>query len=96
MLRKPHEGPTVVVSHFVPFNYTYCDYEFESKLHEFFRVDLSGALENWHVDHWIYGHNHHNKKSFRIGKTWFHTNQLGYVARHELTDSFRTTATLEF
>lgn len=95
VLWKPHAGPTIVISHYVPFQHTYCDYDFESQLQEFFHVDLSGALENWHVDHWIYGHNHHNQKSIQIGKTWFHTNQLGYVERRELIDSFLNTAILE-
>ncbi len=95
VLTKPHEGPTVVVSHYVPFKASYCDYDFESDLSEFFHVDLSDALENWYVDHWIYGHNHYNQESFQIGKTWFHTNQLGYVARRELIDSFRNVATIE-
>ncbi|MEQ9299576.1 MAG: metallophosphoesterase [Cyclobacteriaceae bacterium] len=95
VLWKPHAGPTVVVSHYVPFEASYCDYDFESELQEFFHVDLSDALKNWHVDHWIYGHNHHNQKSFQIGKTRFHTNQLGYVEQRELIDSFSVAETIE-
>lgn len=88
-------GSTIVISHSVPFDHSYCDYEHDRRLQEFFHADLSSRLKKWNVDYWIHGHNHFNKEAFQIENTWFHTNQLGYVKSGELIRSFRQDAIIE-
>ncbi len=82
-LEKPFDGQTLVVSHHAPYPASYCDYAFPEDLNEAFHVDLTWLFTKYKIDHWIHGHTHHNRKPFKIGETWFYTNQLGYTFREE-------------
>lgn len=82
-LQKEFFGRTIVLSHFVPFPPEYSRYEWEKPLLDAYHVDLLSLIEKYKIEHWIHGHNHWNIESFQIGKTWFHTNQLGYVSRYQ-------------
>ncbi|MEO9806685.1 MAG: metallophosphoesterase [Reichenbachiella sp.] len=73
----------IVVSHHVPFSHTFCDYPFDPTLQEAFHTDLSGLMNSYQIDYWIYGHNHYNMSSFGIERTTLLTNQLGYVRSGE-------------
>jgi Icc-related predicted phosphoesterase len=91
-LEVRHEK-TVVISHHIPYPGELVDYPFETSLDEVYHVDLLDYCERFKVDHWISGHNHINSTSFEVGKTTFHTNQLGYVSRDQHS-KFRYDATI--
>ncbi|WP_339790869.1 metallophosphoesterase [uncultured Imperialibacter sp.] len=93
-LAKPFEGKTVVVSHHAPYPPYYCDYPDSMSLNEAFHTDLLWLTEKNKIDHWIHGHTHHNQVPLTIGKTTFHTNQLGYTVANE-HGAFRRDMVLE-
>lgn len=84
-LAKPFAGQTIVVSHYPPFPSMFSRNPRHQKLPEAYYVDLLEIIHNFPIDHWIYGHNGRNEPSFRIGTTWFHTNQLGDLMYGEQT-----------
>ncbi len=95
-LKQGFEGKTVIVSHHVPYPKTFIkDYpQFTFDLSEAFHVDLTGLVRKYKIDHWISGHTHINHDSIQVERTWFHTNQLGYVEAGEYK-KFRRKATIE-
>lgn len=82
-LEKPFNGQTLIISHHAPYPPSFCDYPFSGELNEAFHVDMTWLFTKYKIDHWIHGHTHHNQKPFKIGDTWFYTNQLGYTFREE-------------
>lgn len=74
----------VVVTHHVPtYENTMNKWYKGSKINSVFTVELKQLIENSNIKYWIYGHNHHNVKDFKIGNTTLVTNQLGYVHHDE-------------
>nr|WP_010925667.1 metallophosphoesterase [Microscilla sp. PRE1]AAK62875.1 MS153 [Microscilla sp. PRE1] len=82
-LQKEFSGKTIVVSHHVPYPPEYAKYDWEKSVPDAYHVDLIDLINEYEIDHWIHGHNHWNIDSFQIGKTWIHTNQLGYVFNNQ-------------
>lgn len=78
-LSMEHDGPTVVVTHFVPlFINDLIQPEFQnSKTNAGFVTDMSELILDYQPDVWIFGHNHYNK-GYQLGKTKLVTNQIGY------------------
>lgn len=74
-----HEGPTIVVTHFVPlFINDLIQPEFQgSRTNAGFVTDMSDLILDYQPDVWIFGHNHYNK-DFNLEKTRLVTNQIGY------------------
>ncbi|MFA5814457.1 MAG: metallophosphoesterase [Bacteroidales bacterium] len=82
-LQSASKLKTVMVTHHVP---TLMNYPAKYKgdaLNEAFAVELSGLIEDYGPDYWIYGHHHSNIPDFSIGSTRLLTNQLGYVKYKE-------------
>lgn len=79
-LHKKSNYKKVVVTHHLPSKECNIEKFKNSPNNEGFCVDLTQDIIYSDVSHWIYGHSHGNKSSFKIGNTTMHTNQLGYVA----------------
>ncbi|MCH7535793.1 MAG: metallophosphoesterase [Bacteroidetes bacterium] len=82
-LNKKQSKNTIVVTHHVP---TFLNYPEKYKgdvLNEAFAVELFDFIEKSTPDYWIFGHNHANIPSFKIGNTQLLTNQLGYIKHSE-------------
>jgi predicted phosphohydrolase len=76
-------GKMIVITHHMP---TFLNYPEEFKgdaLNEAFAVELSDLIEAAGPDYWIFGHEHTNKRDFKIGKTRLLSNHLGYVMYNE-------------
>ena len=54
-----------------------------NELSSAFQSNLDDFIIENNIHTWIYGHDHHNVKSFKIGKTNILTNQLGYIFKKE-------------
>lgn len=78
-IAKEHSGKTVLATHHIPTLFNYPEKYKGDSLNEAFAVELYDFIESSNIDHWIYGHSHHNTPDFSIGKTQLLTNQLGYV-----------------
>ncbi|MEL7118557.1 MAG: metallophosphoesterase [Bacteroidota bacterium] len=86
-LNQASDKKTVVVTHHLPSRFCNVEEFKNSKINEGFCVDLTDFIKEAKVDHWIYGHSHRNKPSFKINSTQMITNQLGYLSLNEL-DAF--------
>lgn len=77
------DAKQVVVTHHVPTLFNYPIEFRHSTINEAFAVELETLILKFQPKCWVYGHHHRNTPSFRIGKTWMLTNQLGYVHKRE-------------
>lgn len=82
-LKKPFDGPTVVVTHHSPSSITCSTYYKHSKLRFGFHSELNDLI----IDHgpklWIYGHDHVSAKH-ELGQTRLVSNQPGYPMEHRI------------
>lgn len=87
-LDTPFKGKTVVITHHVPYPKKYIvDYPwFQMDLSAAFHSDLVRLFHRYEIDHWISGHTHINHDPIKIGDTWCHTNQLGYIGYDDLLE----------
>ena len=80
-LAIPHSGPTVVITHFAPvpgciedkWKTTPPDF---NPMSPYFINDLTGLIDQWQPDYWLYGHTHSNIQ-LTSGKTRIRSNQKG-------------------
>lgn len=88
-LKQNAAEKTIVVTHHVPTFLNYPEKYKGDALNDAFAVELVDLIETFGPDFWIFGHHHYNGPDFKIGKTQFVTNQLGYVraGEHKLFDS---------
>lgn len=88
-LKQNAAEKTIVVTHHVPTFLNYPEKYKGDALNDAFAVELVDLIETFVPDFWIFGHHHYNGPDFKIGKTQFVTNQLGYVraGEHKLFDS---------
>jgi predicted phosphodiesterase len=85
-LSKPHDGPTIVVTHHAPhINSVHPMYIGTSPVNACFASDLSDILEKYDIDLWIHGHTH-----WTFDYTLFDTrvvcNPYGYYPSREIND----------
>jgi len=83
---KPHDGPTVVITHHLPADGCNDPRFRGSTLNPAFCTDYTDYLTAADVDAWIYGHSHRNVPDFDLGGTRVITNQLGYVQYGEQSE----------
>lgn len=80
-LAKPHEGPTVVVTHHAPHPQSVQPRHKGSALSPAFVSDLSALIEDSQPELWIHGHDH-GSHDYRVGRTRVLANQAGYPNVH--------------
>jgi len=76
-LSRPHDGPTIVVSHHAPSNRSIPPQYLGGDLSPAFASNLDGLIVEYQPDLWIHGHTHWSV-DYRIGKTRVYSNQRGY------------------
>ncbi|MCK5746820.1 MAG: metallophosphoesterase, partial [Oricola sp.] len=67
-LRIPHDGPTVVVTHYAPHPQSVSKQFRGSGLNPAFVSDLSPIIERYAPDLWVHGHMHESF-DYRVGRT---------------------------
>lgn len=82
-LKDKEQQKSIVVTHHVPTLQHYPKQYLGSDLNDAFAIELTGFIEEYQPDYWIYGHHHQNIQEFKIIGTTMLTNQLGYVQMGE-------------
>ena len=80
-LNKPHDGDTVVITHFAPHRVTiHPDYldEGADELTPYFTTDCSVLMQRYPIKAWLYGHNHNSVDIVVENGTRVVSNQRGY------------------
>jgi Icc-related predicted phosphoesterase len=75
---RPHDGPTVVVTHFAPTRHSIHPRFAGSPLNACFVSDLQARIESWQPQLWLHGHTH-DSFDYRIGATRVLANPRGYA-----------------
>jgi predicted phosphodiesterase len=77
---RPHDGPTVVITHFAPSTQSISPQFAGSPINSSFVSDLAEKIQRWQPALWMHGHTHASF-DYRIGKTRVLCNPRGYVAK---------------
>ncbi|MGO4816104.1 metallophosphoesterase, partial [Cupriavidus sp. 2MCAB6] len=80
-LGKPHDGPTVVVTHHAPHPQSVQPRHQGSELSPAFVSDLGALIEEYQPELWIHGHDH-GSHDYKVGRTRILANQAGYPNRN--------------
>jgi Icc-related predicted phosphoesterase len=80
-LSKPHQGPTVVVTHHAPHPQSVQPRHQGSALSPAFVSNLNTLIEEYQPELWIHGHDH-GSHDYRVGRTRVLANQAGYPNVH--------------
>lgn len=80
-LTRPHDGPTVVVTHHAPHRQSVQPRHRRSALSPAFASDLSALIEDYQPELWIHGHDH-GSHDYTVGRTRVFANQAGYPNLH--------------
>ncbi|MFA7503353.1 MAG: metallophosphoesterase [Burkholderiaceae bacterium] len=75
---EPHEGPTVVITHFAPSLQSIHPRFADSPLNACFVSDLEPWIQRWQPALWLHGHTH-DSFDYRIGATRVLANPRGYA-----------------
>ncbi len=76
----PHEGPTVVITHFAPSRGSIAAKFAGSPLNACFVSDLEPQIRRWQPALWLHGHVH-DSCDYRIGNTRIVANPRGYAPK---------------
>ncbi|HKY91552.1 MAG TPA: metallophosphoesterase [Nevskiaceae bacterium] len=75
---RPHDGPTVVVTHFAPSRGSIAARFADSPINAAFVSDLDAHIARWRPVLWLHGHTH-DSFDYRIGSTRVVCNSRGYA-----------------
>ena len=75
---EPHDGPTVVVTHFAPSKRSIHERFANSPINACFISDLEPQISRWQPSLWLHGHTH-DSFDYRIGRTRILANPRGYA-----------------
>lgn len=75
---RPHDGPTVVITHFAPSKGSISPKFAGSPFNGAFVSDLEEQIRAWHPVLWLHGHTH-DSFDYRVGETRVVCNPRGYV-----------------
>jgi Icc-related predicted phosphoesterase len=75
---RPHDGPTVVITHFAPSPQSIAARFRDSPVNASFVSDLTAQIERWQPALWLHGHTH-DSFDYRIGRTRVVCNARGYA-----------------
>lgn len=76
----PHDGPTVVITHFAPARGSIAAKFLGSPLNACFVSDLEAQIQRWQPDLWLHGHVH-DSCDYRVGRTRVIANPRGYAPK---------------
>ena len=76
----PHDGPTVVITHFAPSRGSIAPQFVGSPLNACFVSNLEAEILRWQPDLWLHGHVHHSV-DHRMGRTRVIANPRGYAPK---------------
>lgn len=79
-LAVPHQGPTVVITHFAPSRGSIATRFVGSPLNACFVSDLQAQIERWQPALWLHGHVH-DSCDYQIGHTRVVANPRGYAPK---------------
>lgn len=74
---RPHDGPTVVVTHFAPTQLSIHPRFADSPLNACFVSELEENIARWQPALWMHGHTH-DSFDYRVGNTRMVCNPRGY------------------
>lgn len=77
---NPHDGPTVVITHYAPARGSIAAQFAGSPLNACFVSDLEQHIRRWQPACWLHGHVHHSV-DYRIGNTRVVANPRGYAPK---------------
>lgn len=80
---QPHDGPTVVVTHFAPARGSIHPRFAGSPLNACFVSDLEAHILRWQPVLWLHGHTH-DSFDYRVGATRVVANPRGYAPKGEI------------
>lgn len=80
---QPHDGPTVVITHFAPSRESIATRFAGSPINTCFVSDLEAQIRRWQPALWLHGHTH-DSFDYRIGRTRVVANPRGYVLHGEV------------
>lgn len=80
---EPHDGPTVVITHFAPSRHSIATRFAGSPVNTCFVSDLEPQILRWQPALWLHGHTH-DSFDYRIGATRVVANPRGYVLQGQL------------
>ncbi len=75
---KPHDGPTVVITHFAPSRKSISPKFEGSPVNACFVSDLEPQILRWQPELWVHGHTH-GSFDYKVGKTRVVCNARGYA-----------------
>ena len=75
---QPHDGPTVVVTHFAPSRQSIHPRFTGSPINACFVSDLEAQIRRWQPQLWLHGHTH-DSFDYRVGRTRVVANPRGYA-----------------
>ncbi len=78
VLARPHDGPTVVVSHHAPHPGSITEEHEADPTTAGFASDLTGLIETFGPDLWVHGHTHTSFR-YQVGRTEVICNPRGYT-----------------
>lgn len=77
-LAKPHDGKTIVVTHFAPHRRCVAPQHEGSDMSAYFVTDLSRLMNRYRIDVWCHGHTHTNNDFVAENGCRVVSNQRGY------------------
>lgn len=80
---QPHDGPTVVITHFAPARGSIHPRFAGSPLNACFVSDLHERILRWQPQLWLHGHTH-DSFDYRVGATRVVANPRGYAPKGEI------------
>ncbi len=92
-VRKPHDGPTIVVTHHLPHPLCVDDQFKSNPLNPAYMTNLDMYIEEYDIDIWCHGHTHCNV-DVEVHGTRILCNPRGYTP-HDLNDGFIETLTFD-
>lgn len=83
---QPHDGPTVVVTHFAPARGSIAERFAGSPINACFVSDLEARILRWQPVLWLHGHTH-DSFNYRVGATRVVCNPRGYAPKGEVENA---------
>lgn len=85
VLRVPHDGPTVVLTHHAPHARSLRDHYANDPSDASFASDLGWVMRDHRPEFWFHGHTH-SWRYYEVDETQVICNPRGYVQKHESGD----------
>lgn len=77
LMRQPHDGPTVIVTHHAPHPLSLAKDQRAQLISAAYASDMTLLIEAWRAELWVHGHTHH-AVDYRVAGTRILSNPRGY------------------